>query len=399
MKININKLKDLKEENIYSIKKEYIKFPIKNKRNFGIDLARIVSMIFIIGHHIIYHGGPLFQTEKFTFQHQTHIFLNVIFCSGVNVFGMISGFVGFHSHKYSNLLHLFLITLFYSILIACIFKYFNPKLINDIKNFLYPVFITDYWYFDCYFMMYFYLPLINKGIIGMELKEMKYFILILFLIFSCLGEIKNYTEIFASRDILKLNYGFSTYWLLILYFYGSYLGKFKVDKNNNKNYFYYLKYYILLFFSALIRTKIIINKMKRNNYNIAINVDYPAPSEVLISFSLIMIFSTYNINNKTLIKLIKFFAPLTYGVYLIHNHVLVRLNIINKYFLWLLKFQKSNIIFCFEFLCILGIFILCSLIDYIRAQFFKLFKIKILLDKFENTTKIIYDKYYLFINI
>ena len=105
------------------------------------------------------------------------------------------------------------------------------------------------------------------------------------------------------------------------------------------------------------------------------------------------------VSNVPVIKLTKFFAPLTYGVYLIHNHVLVRLNIINKYFLWLLKFQKSNIIFCFEFLCILGIFIFCSLIDYVRAKFFKLFKIKILLDKFENTTKILYDKYYLFINI
>ena len=31
----------------------------KRKRNFGIDIARILSIIFIINHHILYHGGPL----------------------------------------------------------------------------------------------------------------------------------------------------------------------------------------------------------------------------------------------------------------------------------------------------------------------------------------------------
>lgn len=392
MKINDILLKEVK---IYSIEKNNKKISIKNTRNYGIDLARIISMIFIIGHHIIFHGGPLFQIEKFTYKHQVHIFLNIIFCSGVNIFGMISGFVGFHTHKYSNLFYLLITTFFYNILIALIFNFFDSSLIKDIKYFLYPIFITDYWYFDCYFLMYFFLPIINQGINGMDLKSMKNCILILFLIFSCLGEIKNYTQRFASKDILKINNGFSTYWLLILYFYGSYFGKF--HKNKKSNFLYYIKFIIILIMAALIRTKIIIYKMGKNNINMSRIVDYAAPSEVLISYSFIMIFSNYNINNKIILKLIKIFAPLTYGVYLIHNHFLVRKYIISKYFQWLLKLEKSGLIFLAEFLCCFGIFIFCSLIDYMRILLFKLLKIKDILFSVQNIIEKISNISYPFI--
>ena len=58
MKKNEGKIIILEYEN----KNQKIK---KNNRNYGIDLVRIISMILIINHHIIYHGGPLFKTQKF----------------------------------------------------------------------------------------------------------------------------------------------------------------------------------------------------------------------------------------------------------------------------------------------------------------------------------------------
>ena len=76
------------------------------KRNFGIDFTRIISMIFIINHHIIFHGGPFFKSSILSEKNNFLLFLNVLFCSGVNTFGMISGYVGFHTHKYSNLIYL-----------------------------------------------------------------------------------------------------------------------------------------------------------------------------------------------------------------------------------------------------------------------------------------------------
>ena len=73
---------------------------IIKKRNNGIDLLRIISMILIINHHIIYHGGPLSKANKLSIKYQSLVFFNLVCCAGINVFGMISGCIGYFSYKY-----------------------------------------------------------------------------------------------------------------------------------------------------------------------------------------------------------------------------------------------------------------------------------------------------------
>lgn len=352
------------EEEMPSLDKEKQIKEVKFERNYGIDLSRIISIIFIINHHILFKGGILFKSPNSSFEQKIHLFLNIIYCSGVNIFGMISGFVGFHSHKYN----------IYNISIPLIFKFF--KLIKKINYFLYPIIFTDYWYFNHYSIMNLYLPIINKGIISMSFKSMKNCIIILFLFFSCIGEAKNYTRRFIRNDIFLLNNGFSHFWLLILYFYGSYLGRFKTNKKN-KNYFFYFKFIFLIFFSSYLRNQLIYYKMKKfKNNNIYKNIDFTIPSEVLISISVIILFSNIQFKNKFIIKSISFFSPLTFGVYLIHNHVLIREIIFTKYFFWILKYQKSFKLFLVEILSSLVVFLICSLIDYIRYKLFNIFKIR-----------------------
>ena len=158
----------------------------KKQRNFGIDFARILSMLFIINHHIIYHGGPLFKSNILSGKNNFLLFLNVIFCSGVNTFGMISGYVGFNTHKYSNLIYLLFQTAFYNYGIALYFKKTKPNIVKDLNHFLYPLFISDYWYFNEYFILYFFLPLLNAGIKNLSKREMGTFNLTIFFSFFLL---------------------------------------------------------------------------------------------------------------------------------------------------------------------------------------------------------------------
>ena len=334
-----------------------------------------MSMILIINHHIIFHGGPFSQIKKFSIQYQFLVFYNLICCSGVNVFGMISGCVCSFSYKFSNLFYLLFLTFFYNISIALIFYHFLPHLKIDLKFFLYPLFISDYWYFNAYFLMFHFLPVINKGVIEINKKTMKYSIINLFFLFSCFGEIKNYNNIFFLKDIFYLRKGFSYIWLLILYLYGSYLGRFKINNAINRTYSYYLKLLIILFLAAFIRMKIIFYKINNSNKRLNLNIDYCSPSEVIISISIILLFSNINVKNAYLIKIISFFAPLTYGVYLIHNHLLVRNYFIKNNFLWLTNLKIYQF-FIIEILCSFIIFLICSLLDFIRLLIFKAFKIK-----------------------
>ena len=338
----------------------------KISRHYGIDFGRIIAMFFIINHHIIYHGGPLFRTPKMSKEYKTMLFLNIISISGVNIFGMISGFVGFHSHKYSNLLNILFITFFYNFGIALFLKNYWIKLRIDIKKFLYPVFLTDYWYVNAYFSMYFFFPIINKGINAIDKIAMKYFIIILFLIYSCLGQIRYCIKAFKSIDIFKLRLGFSYSWLIILYLFGSYFGRFG-KAVETKYFLFYMKYLIFIIIIGCSEAYLM------NNNKI---IDYSSPFSVLIAGSFIKIFSNLKITNKYIIKLISFFSPLTFGIYLLHNHYLVRNYIIrNNFFSWILKYKSFKLIIM-EFYCSIEVFIICSILDYIRNLLFKLFKIR-----------------------
>ena len=370
-----------KNKNI-NINKKYF------KRNYGIDLARIISMFFIVCSHVNYQGGPLFHFPTLSFGHKMHIFLKIIYCPGVNIFGMISGYIGF-SHKYSNLLYHLITTFFYNILIAIFFKYFTHILIKDIKKYLYPVF-QNYWYFNEYFKMFFFINLINKGIISMDFKSMKNFIFILFFVFSCFGIIKNFDRRLLS-DIFALRNGFSYNWLIILYCYGSFLGKFKIYLK--KNFFFNLKYIFLFLFISFI--KFIINITTLNNKRIGKKFDeinYTTPSVVLLAISFIKLFSNFNIKNELMIKFISFLSPLTFGIYLIHGHILFLNYIISNKFLWILKYKNFFIIFLLEISCSIGIFVFCSLVDFIRDQLFKLIKLKKLCILIEILVKKTFEK-------
>ena len=162
------------------------------QRNYGIDIARIVSMYFIINLHILYHGGPLFKSKLLSSENNLYVFFCSLFNSGVNIFGMISGFVGFRTHKFANLMHLLIQTSLYNYGIAYYFYKTRPQYVNNLNYFLYPLFIVDYWYFNAYFIMYFFLPLINSGINSMDKRKYGIFNLFIFLFFSCFYQIRHY---------------------------------------------------------------------------------------------------------------------------------------------------------------------------------------------------------------
>ena len=69
------------------------------KRNYGIDLLRMVAMVFVILLHLTGVGGicanaPLFSPQFFLSQ-----FLRIATFCAVNCYALISGFVGWHRSR------------------------------------------------------------------------------------------------------------------------------------------------------------------------------------------------------------------------------------------------------------------------------------------------------------
>ena len=110
--------KSLKNKNIQIINKnENIQKSIKI-RNPGVDLIRMIAMLGIIINHLVYQGNGL---GKFPQYKRQLLLLNSLFFWHNDGYILISGVVGYKSNKYSNLLYLWLSTLFYSILIPIYF--------------------------------------------------------------------------------------------------------------------------------------------------------------------------------------------------------------------------------------------------------------------------------------
>ena len=341
---------------------------LKKVRNIGIDLIKIMGMFSIIIDHILIHG-KLFKIYK----NNNMLYLLLTFCIWhVNSFALVSGIVGYKGNKYSNLLYLWLCVLFYSISIFSFFRFFIDSLKNYKMSILFfPVIFRKYWYFTEYFCMYLFLPIINKGILYLNKYELKTIIrnlLALFIIFKNIINPKNNT--------LKLNSGYSLLWLLILYIIGSFIGKYIIDIKKERNICFYIINLSIFIFSSLlsnyltrynVKKLIFINNLFKRRYN-----SLPMVLQV-ISLSLFFSYLKYN---KYLSKIISFFAPLTFGVYIIHDNQLVRKYILRKLFKKFSINLNSKVIIPFVIIRGFEVFSICLLIDYFRNILFKFLKIR-----------------------
>ena len=350
----------------------YLSFKHKHKfRNPNIDFIRIIGMLAIIVHHLLLHGRIFKKYNKYK---QLNL-LNIICNWHVSSFAIISGLLGHKSFKYSNLLFLWIQTLFYSITFSFIFnKFIICRAYNYYIVDIFPVIYKRYWYVTAYFGIYPLLPFINSGLLAftqIEIKKIIYFMIVIFIIWSSV-----FIDSFSQHN------GKSPFSILIFYIIGAYIGKYCL--NIKIKAIHRILIYILCFFLFVIVSIICYYIHTRQNLNIfsvklkkllriSIN-SFPMLNQI---FAIVIFVSQINFN-QYIIKIISFIAPLTFDVYLIHDNPYIRNNYIRNLFnkesidlnlasLIFLIIQKTFIIF-----------LICIYIAYIRSKIFSIFKIKLL---------------------
>jgi len=352
---------------------------IIKKRNAGVDLLRIITMIAIIYFHIIFQGKGINKYYKYRDKinkSNTYVFFHN------NAYGLISGVVGYKSTRYSNLLYLWLCVVFYSVGIHYYYLKYKPGTYIGIELYkeYYPVIYNRYWYFTSYFGMFLFLPAVNKGIQYINKPEFKALVMSIFGIFVVWKTYMN-----AKDDHFKMNGGSSTIWLLCLYITGAYIGKYNIVYTGIKRYifsFIYLfiflflcytfnKYsnYTIIEFSGnyKIKLKNFIKRLASGDLNSVIRFTQA------ISLALFFLQLKYN---YYLSKLITFIGPLTFAVYLIHTNPIVYNKDIPKimngesYDLTFNEVMQMFILKCIK------IFVGCIIIDYLRHLLFTILKIR-----------------------
>lgn len=337
------------------------------KRNYGIDLLRIVAMLMICVLHILLKSGSLDNAQNHKHYLVAWIMEIVCYCA-VDCYALISGYVGVKAkHRWRNIVYLWVQVVFYSIILQFVVHYFVPACPLSKSMMLFPLLYNRYWYFTAYFGLFFVIPLLNYILKNFSKQQM----LLVVIGIICIASV-GVGVLAREKDIWGLHDGYSFLWLVCLYLIGGYISL----------YGWHWPYRLsngVIYFGGLLVTILV---FAFYHHNPKLLVSYLSPTILAISLALLVIFVKLPIEPKTIAsKTIEFFAPLTFGVYLIHTHPAVFEYLLPRLLPHL--YDHSNLLFVAGvLLCALGIFAFCSLIDYVRLRIFKYLRVPYLSQKF-----------------
>ena len=343
------------------------------QRNVGIDILRIVSMVFIIIGHILMQGGVLSAYSSTGLQTSYH-FLNTIYVMaycGVNCFALVSGYVGWQTtFKLEKIIKLWINVVFWSVGVSLILFIYNKEFfsVKEAISMFLPLIRGRYWFFDAYFVVFMFSPLLNHLIRTLPRKTFQYFLLAVAFVFCIVPFLA------LGYDVLRIQNGFEFSWLIVMYLVGGYFSKYPVKIKKSYKCFVAFLCIALLNFIYKYLVELATTKLLGYPSHGNLFMSYTSPVAVGEAICLLLYFSNLKLKNKKLVKIIGFVTPAIFSVYIIHVHPLVFWGILKDAFTWLTKYNLF-VSFILIMAIALAIFVGCIALDYIRILVFKLFKV------------------------
>jgi len=186
--------------------------PAARQRNYGIDLLRLVSMFYVVLCHCFSQGGILPTLIPDTPEQTMALFVFYLTLCCVNIFGMISGYVGYNEEakplRFSTYGMVWLQVVFYSVGITVIFELINSEAatLQDLIRGFTPVTSNLYWYFSAYTGLFFLMPLLNAGIRGCDNRTLKGIFWAIVVLFSLVPASRDVFYMFDGYSFVKCNY-------------------------------------------------------------------------------------------------------------------------------------------------------------------------------------------------
>lgn len=343
---------------------------MSTKRKANIELLRIVSMILILLHHYVAHGGlvdiDLISQNKFIGE-----FLYIGGKLGVVIFVLITGYFMVNSRfRIRKLIKIYLEVLFYSFVIYIILLLSNKvefSITNFVKSLL-PISYSQYWFATCYIGLYIFSPFLNKLIKHLDKNQHNTLILVGTITLVIIPTFTPQGDSFYSEML----------YFMYLYILAAYLKKYGINFINTKS------RCILLIVSMLIviMTVSVMSTFLAQYFSIfKKGIKYLHESNsipiLLLALSIFELFRKMDLKEN---KLIFTLAKTSFSVYLIHD------NANFKKVLWHDLF-KTNEYFYANIINLLIhivstvviIYVLCTIIELIREKIFEgtIYKIKI----------------------
>ncbi len=333
------------------------------EREYGVDLLRFFAMFLVIAGHLVRVGGIQATAKLGTIEYYIALFLETATICSINIFGLISGYVGY-GRTYSlyrhikSLLVLWFHIVFWTFIISVIFVVFFGEQVNiDLLRITFlPITSKTYWYMTSYFIVSIFSPLLNLVVEKVDYRLA-------------------YTALFlltVTLSVIITNSGNNAIWLILLYIYGAEIKKNNLIKiSKNLSVIIFIICIIITFIFAALQNNGTIHLNKRLWGIIGGRTPGLWPSSITNLFAALCILE-FGIKLR-MGKRIQFYlrklTPLVLSVYLIHVHPLV-FNKLTGAFSGIVEYG-SMAITVFTLVTSACIFSFCLFLDYWREILFR----------------------------
>jgi len=336
------------------------------KRHANFELLRIAAMLMIITLHYLVKGNVAVSYAESRSAVNYAAWLVEAFCIvAVDCYVLLSGYFLVESEwKPGRVLSLLCQILFYSLLIPvamlCIGMLSWGELgLYDWLGFLFPIGTEHYWFATAYLFLYLFAPVLAAGIKKLEKKTLQKIIVLLLLFFS------------VGKSVLPFSfvtdrYGYDYGWFLCLFLIAAYLRLYGCRWLEEKAHGIWL--YVgtcLCIFVVSAAAGLLGEKIEAFAYYAEMPYTY---NHLLCLFGAVGLFSVFKkmrIKEGRAAEIIRRIAPHTFGVYLLHEHILIRYEWMD----WLRvdKVRESFLFLPHMFWCVCVVFLAGLLVDFVRA--------------------------------
>ena len=349
---------------------------MKKIRESNFELMRIISMFFIVFHTLSYSGYLGRATGG---MYLLVTFIKSITLVHVNSFILLCGYFQCKQKlKLGKVISLINATWFYKagillLFLACGWLITNPPTTTEILRTILPLDYGLYWFIGNYIVLYLISPILNIVINNTTKQQLRNVIIILLVIVSGLSLV-------TVDSFYNNNYGRSLSTFILLYFVGAYLRNYPIDQS------YFMKpftitakrtvWFLTMIVCAVIGTMcccvsqqiIDLGSVSQEIGHILdyLFSSYSSPFVLLQTLCYFMLFASFTFKNK----IINAIAGCTIGVYLIHENKYIRENFYD--FIGITNITNIDLkAIAILFAIVIGMFVVCTIIEFIRKNIFK----------------------------
>lgn len=343
---------------------------MKKTRQANFELLRIVAMIMVIILHYLVKGiaaGPYMGDSA---PADCFAWLLEAFCLvAVNCYVLISGYFLVESDwKPGRVVSLLCQVLFYSLLIPVILVVLGlipsgSVSVYEWVEYAFPINTEHYWFATAYLMMYLFAPFLAAGIRQMDKRQLQ---IVTGLLLFFVSIVKSAVPIVLATDRSGYDFG----WFLCLFVLAGYIRRFGIPWLEKRSHAVLL--YVIMSVATWAAAWVCLGFADKitvmSTYGDRIYT-YNHIFCLIASVSLFYVFKDSEIKEGRASQIICKLAPYTFGIYLLHEHILVR-------YRWLQWAHVDAVAGKWSFIphmlvCVAAVYVAGTCVDVVRDWIFK----------------------------